>query len=303
MTPAELQFPADHHLMGYDDSSSAVKEEKRGISKPTCRIVFLGAAKVGKTSIIRQFLKGSFESKYTPTVDDVYFSKFIVHGCLVNVEFMDTSGSYDFPAMVRLCVAKADAFVIVFAHDNMESLIIAGRYLDQIKLERENYTPFVSNSQACGSSDPITSSPPLVVVCNKSDLPSSMSKVSEGAVMEWLLKRGLKPSQFVYTSARTNECITDIFKSLWSQNEATHSITFSSCEEERRGSVAVTVQEGGSIRPSDSSPTEKTMTSPAYEMLNKGTSFFRSSFKMKRRNSSRQRKTKSDFIRLDCTIS
>lgn len=272
--------------------------------KSVCRIVFLGAAKVGKTSIIRRFLRGSFEPKYTPTVDDVYSAKFVVHGRLANVELMDTSGGFDFPAMIRLCIAKADAFVIVFAHDSMESLATANRYLDQIKSEREDYAPLMNDAKLYASQSRfVASPPPLVVVCNKSDLPPSVSKVSEGAIMEWLLKSRVKPSQFVYSSAKTDDYITDVFKALWTQNEVTKAVHFPPWTERRRGSATTVLSSSSSSKTSNSSPTEKAAPSPAYEMFNKRTSFFRNSFKLRRRNSSRQRKNKSELIHLDCTLS
>ncbi|VDL15660.1 unnamed protein product [Hymenolepis diminuta] len=298
MTKVETQFDPQKTSPGNEASVVGTSDAKENGSKSVCRVVFLGAAKVGKTSIIRRFLNGNFEPKYIPTVDDVYSSKFLVRGCQASVEFMDTSGSYDFPAMIRLCVAKADAFVIVFAHDNMESLTAASRYLEQIKAEREDYAPLVTEPHAYDSSTLMATPSPLVVVCNKSDLPMPMSKVSEGVIMEWLLKSGLKPSQFVYTSAKTDECIQDIFKALWSQNEITHAISFSPWVEQRRGSAAVPIN-----HPDNSSPTEKKAGSPAYDLQAKRGSFFRNSFKVRRRNSSRQRRARADFIRLDCVIS
>nr|CDS30324.1 small GTPase Ras dva 3 [Hymenolepis microstoma] len=290
----ETQFDPQKVSPGDEASVVGTSDAKENGSKSVCRVVFLGAAKVGKTSIIHRFLNGSFEPKYTPTVDDVYFSKFMVRGCEANVEFMDTSGSYDFPAMIRLCVAKADAFVIVFAHDNMESLVAAGRYLEQIKAEREDYAPLATEPRAYDSSSLVAAPSPLVVVCNKSDLPMSMSKISEGAIMEWLLKSRLKPSQFVYTSAKSDEYILDIFKSLWSQNELTHAISFSPWMEKRRGSAAV---------PETFSQTEKKTESPGYDLQSRRGNFFRSSFRVRNRNSSRQRRARTDFIRLDCAIS
>ncbi|VDK79279.1 unnamed protein product [Dibothriocephalus latus] len=225
-------------------SDGGVSGQGRDPTKSACRVVFLGAAKVGKSSIIHRFLRRNFEEKYVPTIDDVYPAKFIVRNCLAQLEFMDTSGSYDFPAMIRLCIAKADAFVIVFANDSIESLHTAGHYLDQIKSEREDYAPLVSETRfQDGSVSPtnslfVASPPPLVVVCNKSDIPVSSAEVSEGMIMEWLLKSGLKPSQFVYASAKTEEYLVDILKALWSQNEVTRAVSFPPWAEQRRGSSA-----------------------------------------------------------------
>nr|VZI12852.1 unnamed protein product [Spirometra erinaceieuropaei] len=322
-------------------SEGGTSSQGRDPTKSTCRVVFLGAAKVGKSNIIRRFLGRNFEEKYVPTIDDVYPAKFIVRNCLAQLEFMDTSGSYDFPAMVRLCISKADAFVIVFANDSTDSLNTAGHYLDQIKSEREDYAPLVSEMRF--QDDPVSptdslfvaSPPPLVVVCNKSDIPVSSAEVSEGMIMEWLLKSGLKPSQFVYASAKTEEYIFDILKALWSQNEVTKAVTFSPWAEQRRGSSAniinelvfpaITTNNGGSGgRIPSSAPVDRYLqlqqpqqliqhnpqlqqqqqsSSPTYDLPGKRASFFRNSLKLRRRNSSRTRKTNSEVIHLDCVIS
>ncbi|VDP99491.1 unnamed protein product [Trichobilharzia regenti] len=205
------------------------------------RIVFLGSAKVGKTSIIQRFLHNHFESKYTPTVEDIHLKKFIVRDHLVKLVLMDTAGSYDFPAMLRLCINKANAFVIVFAHDNLDSLVQAGQLLTQIKSQRKDYAPLVSNTLNDQYDDCIfnmnVASPPIVVVCNKSDLPNSDSQVSEGAIMEWLLTNGLKPSQFVYASAKSNDSIIAIFESLWLQNTVSKAIKLARWDGVRRASL------------------------------------------------------------------
>ncbi|CAH8571527.1 unnamed protein product [Schistosoma turkestanicum] len=212
------------------------------------RIVFLGSAKVGKTSIIQRFLHNHFETKYTPTVEDIHLKKFIVRNHIVKLVLMDTAGSYDFPAMLRLCISKANAFVIVFAHDSLDSLVQAGQLLSQIKSQRKDYVSFTSNVSHEQSDDSVlgmnTPSPPITVVCNKSDLPNSCSQISEEAIMEWLLTNGLKPSQFVYVSAKTNDSIMSIFASLWSQNEVSKAITLVKWDGARRASLSNTQQAG-----------------------------------------------------------
>ncbi|VDL97365.1 unnamed protein product [Schistocephalus solidus] len=331
---AELFFGdgSDGFPRGGDGGASS---QGRDVSKSACRVVFLGAAKVGKSSIIRRLLRRNFEEKYVPTIDDVYPAKFIVRNCLAQLEFMDTSGSFDFPAMVRLCISKADAFVLVFANDSTESLNTAGHYLDQIKSEREDYAPLANETRFQDSSGShinslfVASPPPLVVVCNKSDIPISSTEVSEGMIMEWLLKSGLKPSQFVYASAKTEEYIVDILKALWSQNEVTRAVTFSPWSEQRRGSSvnifseivypAVTNTNGGgggsgggrlpSSVPADrflqhqQQPQQQQNSSPTHDLTGKRTSFFRNSLKLRRRNSSKTRKANSEIIHLDCVIS
>uniref|UniRef100_A0A4W3GS11 Uncharacterized protein n=1 Tax=Callorhinchus milii TaxID=7868 RepID=A0A4W3GS11_CALMI len=57
-------------------------------SSARVRLVFLGAAGVGKTSLIRRFLLDTFEPQYRRTVDELY--------C--------------FPAMRKLSIQNSDAF-------------------------------------------------------------------------------------------------------------------------------------------------------------------------------------------------
>ncbi|VDP73650.1 unnamed protein product [Echinostoma caproni] len=297
------------------------------------RVVFLGSARVGKSSIINRFLHNRFDVKYTPTVEDMHSKKYIVRDHLVRLALVDTAGSFDFPAMLRLCIAKASAFVIVFSHDNADSLAQAGILLNQIKSQRKDYAPMTNilptheferlklsgpSSSPISASNQIPSmipaSPPITVVCNKSDLPPSDSQVSESAIMEWLLTHGLKPSQFVYASAKTNDAILSIFKSLWAQNETTKSIQLERWDRHRRASI---------IRPptpplglqTDFSALQEVMStsngsgqhadSPSSDKADQRTraGFFRSSLRLSRRSSSKSNKHKADIVKLECVLS
>lgn len=64
----------------------------------TVRLVFLGAAGVGKTALIHRFLRDRFEHKYTRTVEELHVLEYDIAGKM-RLEILDTSGSYSFPAM------------------------------------------------------------------------------------------------------------------------------------------------------------------------------------------------------------
>ncbi|KAF7262176.1 hypothetical protein EG68_01069 [Paragonimus skrjabini miyazakii] len=288
------------------------------------RVVFLGSAKVGKTSIIQRFLHNQFDPKYNPTVEDMHSKKIIVRDHLVPLVLVDTAGSFDFPAMLRLCISKASAFVLVFSHDNADSLIQASQVLNQIKAQRKDYAPlsshFPNEKDDFGSMVP--ASPPITVVCNKSDLPLAHSHVSESVIMEWLLTNGLKPSQFVYASAKSNESILSIFKSLWMQNETTKAIALDSWDGARRASFySKRPRTPPSTSLNDFSALNEVMTKPILEKNSAGqsttetlnnldksaqrprSSLFRSSLRLNRRSSSKSNKQKADIVQLDCVLS
>ncbi|CAH8661781.1 unnamed protein product [Schistosoma rodhaini] len=308
------------------------------------RIVFLGSAKVGKTSIIQRFLYNHFETKYTPTVEDIHSKKFIVRNHIVKLVLIDTAGSYDFPAMLRLCISKANAFVIVFAHDSLDSLVQAGQLLSQIKSQRTDYASLTSNLSHEQSEEwalSMNMASPITVVCNKSDLPNSYSQISEGAIMEWLLTNGLKPSQFVYVSAKTNDSIMSIFESLWLQNDVSKAITLVKWDGTRRASLSntqagITTSTGsntsGNILPigiretdfsalsgtvpnntvssNDSNINPNTLSNELSDVSiteRKHSKFrqaiFRNSLRLSRRSSGKTNKCKPDIVYLDCAIS
>lgn len=94
----------------------AEAESSEKSSEPPARhkIVVMGSAKVGKSSIIMQFLYNTFSPKYKRTVEEMHRGDFNVSGIQLTLDILDTSGSYDFPAMRELSIKSADAFILVY---------------------------------------------------------------------------------------------------------------------------------------------------------------------------------------------
>lgn len=151
----------------------------------TVRLVFLGAAGVGKTALIHRFLHERFEHKYTRTVEELRVLEYDIAGSgKMRLEILDTSGSYSFPAMRELCIRHSDAFALVYAVDDAGSLEEVRRLRDEI-LERRG-----------GKGAPIT------VVGSKADLDETEGRVLlAGDVMATV--EGEWGADFVEASART----------------------------------------------------------------------------------------------------
>ncbi|XP_019958557.2 rasd family member 4 [Paralichthys olivaceus] len=112
--------------------------------KTEVRLVFLGAAGVGKTSIIQRFLKDTFEPKHRRTVEELHRKEYEVQGMKVTINIMDTSGSYSFPAMRKLSIQNSDAFALVYAVDDPESLVAVKSLREEIlEVKEDKYTPIV----------------------------------------------------------------------------------------------------------------------------------------------------------------
>jgi small GTP-binding protein len=88
-------------------------------SEERYRLVVLGSARVGKTSLIRRYLYQEFSERYKETVEDLHSREFRVHGSVLSLDILDTN--FNFPDMRRLAIASANAFLLVFAVDDVQS--------------------------------------------------------------------------------------------------------------------------------------------------------------------------------------
>ncbi|XP_062853024.1 ras-related protein Rap-1b-like [Trichomycterus rosablanca] len=164
--------------------------------KTQVRLVFMGAAGVGKTSLIHRFLHDSFESKHKRTVEEMHSKEYEFSGVKVTVEILDTSGSYSFPAMRKLSIQNSDAFALVYAVDDSESLETVKNLREEIlEVKEDKFTP-------------------IVVIGNKSDLEDQRKVNSEDVLamveLDW-------NNLFLEASAKDNDNVLEVFKELLQQ--------------------------------------------------------------------------------------
>lgn len=115
-------------------------------SSPRCskhKIVVMGAAKVGKSSLISQFLYGTFSDKYKRTVEEMHQGDFCVQGVGLTLDILDTSGSFEFPAMRALSISSADAFILVYSVVDSASFEEARVIREQILETKGGVVPIV----------------------------------------------------------------------------------------------------------------------------------------------------------------
>ncbi|XP_035919784.1 ras-related protein Rap1 [Anopheles stephensi] len=172
------------------------------------KIVMMGAAKVGKSSLITQFLYSSFSPKYKRTVEEMHHGHFSVGGVNLTLDILDTSGSYEFPAMRALSISSADAFILVY--DVTDSITF-----EEVKAIREQIHEIKS-----------TTAVPIVVVGNKTDLSEEDEDLRQVArdttesmvTVDW-------ENGFVEASAKLNRNVTQIFKELLVQAKITYNLS------------------------------------------------------------------------------
>ena len=114
----------------------------------------MGAPKVGKSSIIHQFLYGIYLSKYKRTIDEMHHVEFSVHDSHLSLDILDMSGVNEFPAMRLLSISSAEAFILVYDVTEVSTFDEVVQLRDQIFDTKANRNDNI----------------PIVVVGNKIDL-------------------------------------------------------------------------------------------------------------------------------------
>ena len=158
-------------------------------------LLYWGSGNVGKTSVIQRFLTGNFQEKYVQTVEDLHCKEYNIFGNVLKVDILDTAGNLAFPAMRRLSISTAHAFLLVYSVNCQETFEEVKRIREQIKEQRANYQDL-----------------PCVVVGNKNDLESAR-EVARDDVQTWAYDEGIVTS-VLECSSKNNTGVLEVFQKL-----------------------------------------------------------------------------------------
>ena len=193
------------------------------------RIAVLGSSCVGKTSLIKRFIGDEFVDKHVPTIED-HFQHVVNISCSTCVCLLiDTSGTFEFPAMKNWSISKANAFVVVYSVANKKSFEQAKALVNDIKCVKGDGTDIK-----------------IALIGNKVDLESNRKVPKEVArAFAQEVSRENVTCELIETSAKDNEFVTDGFHSLLKMFLSEHVINEDSGEtspsEKRRGSFSRTL--------------------------------------------------------------
>ena len=143
-------------------------------------VAVFGDSAVGKTSLINRLVGIDFSFEHEPTVEDFHVKHLAFKNKKCELQIIDTSGTYEFPAMRRVDMEKSDAVVLVYSMDRPESFSKLERYMEEVR----------ECSIATKDFDK-----PIIVVSNKTDLPNLTEP-------KFLDKRGLNVSVGMHLEAK-----------------------------------------------------------------------------------------------------
>ncbi|KAH8866899.1 GTP-binding protein Di-Ras2 [Schistosoma japonicum] len=158
------------------------------------RVAVFGSGGVGKTSLVLRFVRGTFRETYIPTIEDTYRQVISCNRQVCTLQITDTTGSHQFPAMQRLSITKAHAFILVYSITNKASF--------------EELQPLYTELTLIKMDE--LSKVPIMLVGNKID-ENDNREVSQahGRALAQKWKCG-----FMETSAKSNFNVKEVFQEL-----------------------------------------------------------------------------------------
>jgi len=149
----------------------------------------MGSRSVGKSSLVIQFVQGQFVDSYDPTIENTFNKNMKIQGQEYEVLVVDTAGQDEYSIFPTQYSVDIDGYVMVYSIDNEKSF-------DVVQVIYEKLVDLIGNPSV-----------PLVLVGNKNDLHMER-RVTEARGKK--LAADMK-AIFLETSAKNNQCATDLF--------------------------------------------------------------------------------------------
>lgn len=153
------------------------------------KVAMIGPNGVGKTCLIIQLTRSTFDENYTPTIQDMFEKYISYQDQEYNVKITDTGGKDENASLTDSAIKEADAFILVYSVTSENSFKKCQELYGKIK----QLNPTNSNR--------------IVLVGNKIDLESERM-VTEKQGMDFSFQIS---AAFFETSAKGNKNVADIF--------------------------------------------------------------------------------------------
>eukprot|EP01111_Echinosteliopsis_oligospora_P012994 TRINITY_DN4552_c1_g1_i2.p1 TRINITY_DN4552_c1_g1~~TRINITY_DN4552_c1_g1_i2.p1 ORF type:complete len:195 (-),score=31.67 TRINITY_DN4552_c1_g1_i2:56-640(-) len=131
----------------------------------TYKLLVLGIAGVGKSTLTVQYIRNEFVESYNPTVEESYVKNVVVDGREIILDILDIAGVDDFSAVRQLSMKSGHAFMIVYSVIDRQSFLAVPEFRDDI-LNAKNVEEAA-----------------IIIVGNKSDMPGRDITLEEGQAL------------------------------------------------------------------------------------------------------------------------
>eukprot|EP00933_Yihiella_yeosuensis_P073592 TRINITY_DN82302_c0_g1_i1.p1 TRINITY_DN82302_c0_g1~~TRINITY_DN82302_c0_g1_i1.p1 ORF type:complete len:211 (-),score=39.62 TRINITY_DN82302_c0_g1_i1:149-781(-) len=98
------------------------------------KLVVLGEGRVGKTSLLRRYARGTFDDKEASTQSAAYIDKTIqLRGTQVHLSLWDTAGQERFHALAPIYYRDADGALLVYDISDLESFRRVAKWVEELR--------------------------------------------------------------------------------------------------------------------------------------------------------------------------
>jgi len=172
------------------------KNQKDQDNEISFKIITMGNSGVGKSSIIKRFISGKFETKTISTIGFGSFNKEIIlkNNTKIKLNIIDTAGQENYKALSASYIKNADGVLFVFAFDDQKSF--------------EDISEWINNFKENSSLD-FSEKLPAYLVGNKCDLELAIDKEEIEK-----LKTDNKFFGYIDTSAKEGNNIDEVFQNM-----------------------------------------------------------------------------------------
>ncbi|MGY5852068.1 MAG: Rab family GTPase [Candidatus Thorarchaeota archaeon] len=177
------------------DESSFGAPDPDGFEGFKFRVVLLGDACVGKTSLLRRFTENAFEEEYKQTIGTTFATKDLEiaddsgETRKVRLVIWDMGGQATYRELRRQFMKGASGAIIVYDVTRPDTYMAMNNWFESFR-------------EACPNAD-------VIICANKVDLEGRMVPVEPG-----LMLRDWFQSEYYETSAKTGSRVTDVFDRL-----------------------------------------------------------------------------------------
>uniref|UniRef100_A0A8D2HXI0 Uncharacterized protein n=1 Tax=Urocitellus parryii TaxID=9999 RepID=A0A8D2HXI0_UROPR len=162
------------------------------------RVVVVGSAGVGKSTLVQRWVRGTFRDSYLPTIEDTYRQLVGGQRRMGVLQITDATGGQRYPGLKRMAIARGHAFILVYSVTRKETLEELKPFYELIReIKGSNLHKF-----------------PIVLVGNRNDEGPRELALADGAAcaQEW-------NCAFMETSAKEDINVQELFRMLLLERE------------------------------------------------------------------------------------
>ena len=169
------------------------------------KIIFVGNANVGKTSIATRYVNGTFSENIEPTVGAAYLSKKVpINGTEVTFNIWDTAGQEAYRYLVPMYYRNASIAIVVFDLGNMNSFNGVADWINDVKKNVDDDIIILLCGNKCDLPEKqvdfetiqeFSTSNDLIYIETSAANGTGVNKLFEIAISEYMKKGTKQPTQ------------------------------------------------------------------------------------------------------------